>query len=280
MQAFNSTRIDRPSPFPLFMKIVIVGATGMIGGAILRRAISEPAITSIVALTRRALPEDLSEDTKTKSLTMRSFDAYPDDVLEKLKDAEICIWYLLVLESHYVHSKLYRSMGGRMEQFPDAKIAHLANVDYLLVAAKTFAEKLAPVLERKKFRFVYCSGAFTAQDPEKKLFFLADSQRSKAGCSILRAICRLILRRAKAENGLLEVERAHPDSFEVFIARPAGVLETKSGVQNMIYGPLGIGKGEIAYAMMDIALAAWSQGSSHEEFGSRARDRELLAEKP
>jgi hypothetical protein len=67
-----------------------------------------------------------------------------------------------------------------MDKFPDSKTARLANVDYLHVAAKMLAEKIAPGLSgKRKFRFVYCSGSFTERDLNKKLYFLEESRKLK-----------------------------------------------------------------------------------------------------
>lgn len=70
-------------------------------------------------------------------------------------------------------------MGGRRFQFESSEAAHLANVDYPHSAAKIFAQKLNSAAEGKKFRFVYCSGAFTERDQSKKLLFLSESRKLK-----------------------------------------------------------------------------------------------------
>jgi NAD dependent epimerase/dehydratase family enzyme len=77
------------------MKVILAGSTGLIGGAILRRAIKEPAITSIVALSRRQLPDDVSKEGKVKTVIMKDFSVYSEDTIAELRGAEACIWFVV-----------------------------------------------------------------------------------------------------------------------------------------------------------------------------------------
>jgi hypothetical protein len=74
------------------MKVIITGSTGLIGGAILRCAIKDSAVTSIVALARRELPEDVSKEEKVKTVIMKDFSVYSEDTIAELQGAEGCIW--------------------------------------------------------------------------------------------------------------------------------------------------------------------------------------------
>lgn len=71
------------------MKIIVTGATGTIGSAVLQQAIENPAVTSIIALTRR--PVDTSS-TKVKNIIHTDFLQYDDAVVSELKGAQACIW--------------------------------------------------------------------------------------------------------------------------------------------------------------------------------------------
>ncbi|KAI5864042.1 hypothetical protein GGS23DRAFT_562679 [Durotheca rogersii] len=46
------------------MKIIITGATGFAGGALVRQAVANNKITHAFVLTRRPLPEELSKHAK------------------------------------------------------------------------------------------------------------------------------------------------------------------------------------------------------------------------
>ena len=77
------------------MKVILAGVTGFIGGEVLNQCLHNPAITSIVALSRRNIPLPIGVDTKKlKVKIMEDFLTYPDDVLQELKGAEGCVWYV------------------------------------------------------------------------------------------------------------------------------------------------------------------------------------------
>jgi uncharacterized protein YbjT (DUF2867 family) len=73
------------------MKVILFGSTGFIGKEVLNRCLKKPAITSLVALSRRDLPET-AENPKLKVIIVENFKLYPDSVLGQLKDADACIW--------------------------------------------------------------------------------------------------------------------------------------------------------------------------------------------
>jgi uncharacterized protein YbjT (DUF2867 family) len=74
------------------MKFILTGCTGFIGGEVLSQCTRNPAITSIVALSRRNLPNDISSNPKVQVVIMNDFNSYTDDVLEHLSGADACIW--------------------------------------------------------------------------------------------------------------------------------------------------------------------------------------------
>jgi nucleoside-diphosphate-sugar epimerase len=73
------------------MKIILTGCTGFIGSEVLSQCIRNPSVTSIIALSRRSLPET-ANDPKLKTIIMEDFNFYPDSVLEDLSGADACIW--------------------------------------------------------------------------------------------------------------------------------------------------------------------------------------------
>jgi uncharacterized protein YbjT (DUF2867 family) len=74
------------------MKVILSGATGFIGGEVLNQALAHPAITSLVCLTRRALPEPASINPKVKAVILTDFLTYTPEILSQLEGAESCIW--------------------------------------------------------------------------------------------------------------------------------------------------------------------------------------------
>jgi thioester reductase-like protein len=75
------------------MKFILTGCTGFIGREALYQCLQYPSITSVVALTRRKLPETLAINPKLKEVIMKDFNSYPESVLKELSGADACIWY-------------------------------------------------------------------------------------------------------------------------------------------------------------------------------------------
>ena len=80
------------------MKLIIAGATGYVGTELIRQALSNPSVTSIVALGRRqtTLPDNLgpkADTAKFKPVVLEDFGKYTDDVKQQLAGADACVWY-------------------------------------------------------------------------------------------------------------------------------------------------------------------------------------------
>jgi len=71
------------------MKIIITGATGLIGGGALQIALKHPDITSVVVLARR---ETGVEDPKLTTIIKKDYKSYEPAELEHLNGADGCIW--------------------------------------------------------------------------------------------------------------------------------------------------------------------------------------------
>lgn len=75
------------------MKVILLGSTGFIGKAVLDHCLKTPAITSIIALSRRHLPGEVeAANPKLTVVILKDFKLYPDSILEQMKDADACIW--------------------------------------------------------------------------------------------------------------------------------------------------------------------------------------------
>ncbi len=74
------------------MRIIIAGATGFVGGAVVRQAIANERITHAFVLTRKPLPEDIAKSPKVTIIQHNDFSAYPPELLEQLAGAEGCVW--------------------------------------------------------------------------------------------------------------------------------------------------------------------------------------------
>ena len=77
------------------MKLVIGGSTGFVAAELIRQGLKNPAISSIVALSRRETPAPLeagSAAAKLKSVICEDFESYSDSVKKELEDADAAIW--------------------------------------------------------------------------------------------------------------------------------------------------------------------------------------------
>ncbi|EGP87788.1 unnamed protein product [Zymoseptoria tritici ST99CH_1A5] len=132
------------------MKIVIAGATGKIGGAALQRLLALPAVTSVIALSRRKIDV---EHPKLTVAIIEDFLHYEPGVLEQLSGSEACIW------------SLGTPTGGRD-----------VHMDYTMAAVKALKSSLK---NGQQFRFVYVSGALVETDQSKTLWFMGDMRRMR-----------------------------------------------------------------------------------------------------
>lgn len=73
------------------MKIILTGATGRIGGAALRSALSNPAIITVVVLSRREIDV---QHAKLQTIIKKDYTQYSAEEIAQLEGAEACIWHV------------------------------------------------------------------------------------------------------------------------------------------------------------------------------------------
>jgi uncharacterized protein YbjT (DUF2867 family) len=76
--------------YQINMKVIVLGSTGFIGKEVLDQCLKNPAITSLIAFSRRDLLE-AAASPKLTVVIIENFKLYPDSILEQLKDADACI---------------------------------------------------------------------------------------------------------------------------------------------------------------------------------------------
>lgn len=76
------------------MKLVIAGSSGFVGAELVRQALSNPAITSVVGLSRREtiVPSSDTNAAKLQSIVCDDFENYSDSVKKELEDVDAFIW--------------------------------------------------------------------------------------------------------------------------------------------------------------------------------------------
>jgi nucleoside-diphosphate-sugar epimerase len=75
------------------MKLILTGTSGFIGSEVLSQALLHPSVTSIVALSRKPIP---NSDPKLKVVLIDDVGHYSASVLSELSGAEACIWCVLL----------------------------------------------------------------------------------------------------------------------------------------------------------------------------------------
>ncbi|KAF7957614.1 hypothetical protein EAE96_003188 [Botrytis aclada] len=78
------------------MKLIVAGSTGFVATEIIKQALSNPGVTSIIALARRetSVPQTLDANadiTKYKAVICDDFSNYSDNVKKELEGTDACI---------------------------------------------------------------------------------------------------------------------------------------------------------------------------------------------
>lgn len=77
------------------MHIILTGATGTVGAAVLRHCLASPNITRLSILSRQEFPlpvDDNLDVQKAQTIIHTDYSTYPDELLTKLKGADGCVW--------------------------------------------------------------------------------------------------------------------------------------------------------------------------------------------
>lgn len=75
------------------MHLVLTGATGLVGSAVLQTMLATPAISKISILSRRSVAQ-AEGHAKARVILHKDFAEYADDVLDGLKDVKGVVWAL------------------------------------------------------------------------------------------------------------------------------------------------------------------------------------------
>ncbi|KAJ5530519.1 hypothetical protein N7527_003912 [Penicillium freii] len=170
------------------MKLIIAGATGLLGAEIVRQSLQIPEITQVVALAHQTVHLDESIDSsKVRSVVIHGYGEYPDNVKVEFAGADACIWTV--------------ALTPLQPGFDFAEVKRICQ-DY----TKLGFEAMCEAGPARPFRFIYLSAEGTPEDPTKDPVILPDF-------FIMRRNTELMVQRFPTEK----------EGVEVCIARP-GVI--------------------------------------------------------
>lgn len=146
------------------MRIMMTGATGLVGQGVLHEVLGDPAVTHVGVLGRHAIDSD---DPRVEDLRVERFDAL-DGVAERLAPWDACFY----------------CAGAPPVGTPESEYRHVT-LDLTLHVARAFAER------NPQSRFLYISGAHS--DPASRVMPLRIKGQTEAALSAL-AITTVMLR--------------------------------------------------------------------------------------
>ncbi|KAK6342186.1 hypothetical protein TWF730_001665 [Orbilia blumenaviensis] len=129
--------------------IILTGATGLAGSAILQHALSSPSVSKVSILSRRPVIA-ATGNPKANVIIQKDFTSYPPDLLNQLSGASACIW-----------AQGISSVGMKEDEYTTI------TKTYPVAAAEAFKD--LPV--DGKFKFVYLSGNGADQNGQSKQMF-------------------------------------------------------------------------------------------------------------
>ncbi|KAF1969753.1 hypothetical protein BU23DRAFT_651988 [Bimuria novae-zelandiae CBS 107.79] len=186
------------------MKVLITGATGTIGSAILKHLLLNPAITSIIVLSRRALPAHISSP-KLTTIIVQEFASYDGTLLAQLVSADAAVWAMGTTDANHEVNYVY----------PTAFFTALMD-------ARKASQQVGA---GKRLHYVRVCGAFTERDQDRSLWFY-DAPRKLHGLS---------------EAKTLELGEQYKDVCRTWVVKPGGVATSGVWAMECLGGLLGGG---------------------------------------
>jgi uncharacterized protein YbjT (DUF2867 family) len=139
------------------MHIILTGATGLVGSGVLDALLKASDVTRISILSRRPVPmvqAVAAADPRVNVILHSDFSKYDDQLLEKLRGAQGCVWALGISQTKVKTDEEYIDITKT----------------YALAAAEALSKRLPRNdndgnNDTEPFRFVYVSGEGATQTP-------------------------------------------------------------------------------------------------------------------
>ncbi|KAI0020379.1 NAD(P)-binding protein [Xylariomycetidae sp. FL0641] len=191
------------------MKIIVSGATGFVGQAVVRYCLTRRDITSVIALSRKPMPTldnlgDGADLSKLKNVVVKDYDQYSDDAKKDLSGASGCVWTVGVVPSQAI------AMSSE-------ELKRICQTN-TIAAFKTMIEA-GPA---KPFRFLYMGGYFAERDQTKTPVVMPE----------------YLLMRGETETQVLSLASQH-EGVEAAATKPGMIIEPGKEMQNSVTLPSG-----------------------------------------
>ncbi|KAI1078557.1 NAD(P)-binding protein [Whalleya microplaca] len=143
------------------MKLIITGATGFVAKEVIRQSLSRREITSVVAVARKPLSvpeklEDGADISKLRSVVLKDYNDYPEEVKREFADASACIWTVAITPS-------------KSTAYDPEEVKRVCQTSALSGLKAVYDAGVS-----KPFHFLYMSGATAERDQTKKPWYHKD----------------------------------------------------------------------------------------------------------
>ncbi|KAI0176622.1 hypothetical protein BJ166DRAFT_584789 [Pestalotiopsis sp. NC0098] len=237
------------------MKLLIGGSSGFVGTELVRQALLDKDVSSVVGLSRRETPTPLVGDaSKFTSVVCDDFENYPDDIREHLRDVDACIWTIAVTPS-------------KLNTVPRDQALKIS-CDYALTALETLASLRGQKEEEGggPLSFILMTGHFTPRTEADVSQVLRDRGMADYG-----------LARGASEVKTLALAQASDGAVEAAIAKP-GLIMAPGVERRGVPGIPEVDLTEVAAAMLDQVLRGFESDTLSNDDLVRI-GRRVLAEK-
>ncbi|KAF7336825.1 putative nucleoside-diphosphate-sugar epimerase [Mycena venus] len=180
------------------MKLIVTGATGFVAQEVIRQSLRNPNIKSIVALARKpVVPPPGADASKLKSIVVKDYDEYTDEVKKEFSGADACIWTVAITPT-------------KSKEIPFDEVKRVCQTSTLVGLSALHEAGLS-----RPFRFLYMSGIAAERDQSKTPQMMPEYS----------------LMRGETENRVLAFAAEHSaEKFEACVAKPGLITHDAASV--------------------------------------------------